>query len=90
VRRDDDRRSDFIPVESTVFSGHWDVTVGTCAGHYLSGGSYNILLGDFTRAPKPDSSYFVNMGNKVCWWRDTGKRAPCPPPITPKQCDIDH
>jgi hypothetical protein len=77
------------------------VEVGQVIGRSVpsSGGSFagtdwptrgNILIGAFTRAPDWKVSNFVNIGNTICFWRDTEKTAPCPPPITPKECGAAH
>jgi hypothetical protein len=55
----------------------WVVIVGDYAGTRPVG-SFDILLGDHTQAPDARPG-FVNFGNKVCYWRDTGRRVACPP-----------
>lgn len=59
-------------------TGSWNTVVGNCAGTSLTDQNNTLLLGDRTAAPKGDG--FVNFGGVVCFWRDAGIRAPCPPP----------
>lgn len=58
-----------------------NISIGKCAGWGISGsGSGNILIGDYTAPPTPDTTGFINIGNQLCFWRTTGERAACPPP----------
>ena len=57
--------------------GSWNMIVGMCAGMTLTTQSHTLLLGDRTAA---SGSNFANFGNKLCFWRDSGERADCPPP----------
>jgi hypothetical protein len=69
-----------MPDGSKVVSGGCTVIVGKCAGMTQTSGGRNILLGDYTALPKPDTSGFVNIANRLCFWRDTGERVACPAP----------
>ena len=60
--------------------GARNVVVGANAGRRLRTGSDNILIGAYTEVPAPDTCNFVNIGNRLCFWRDTGELAPVPPP----------
>lgn len=55
------------------------IAVGTCSGASLTTESMDILVGDHTSAPVGKDG-FVNIGNKLCFWRDTGTVVDCPPP----------
>lgn len=55
------------------------IAVGTCSGASLKTESRDILIGDYTSAPRGRDG-FVNIANKWCWWRDSGAQADCPPP----------
>jgi hypothetical protein len=55
------------------------IAVGRCVGTSLTTESYDILIGDNTTAPLHRDG-FVNIGNRLCFWRDTGERAACPAP----------
>jgi hypothetical protein len=57
-----------------------DVVIGRYAGNTLAGGSRDILMGDCTEPPTPNTSDFVNLGNKQCFWR--GEHVDCPPART--------
>lgn len=59
-------------------SGSDDVVIGRCSCVNLLG-SGNLLLGDYTGTPS-GASGFVNIANKLCFWRMTGERVACPPP----------
>lgn len=61
-------------------TGKGDTVIGACAGKSLLDGSWNVLVGDHTATPTPHTSNFVNIGNRLCFWRDTGERVACPPP----------
>lgn len=65
--------------------GNRNVIVGACSGISLEEGSSNLLVGDHTATPTPFTSGFVNLGNKLCFWRETGAQADCPPPE--KSCE---
>lgn len=43
-------------------------------------GSRNILVGNYTSMPTASTNDFVNIANRLCFWRDTGQRVDCPPP----------
>lgn len=56
--------------------GHDVTVIGNCATAW---GSRELVLGDRATTPiKGDG--FVNLGNKLCFWRDTGTIVDCPPP----------
>jgi hypothetical protein len=55
------------------------IATGRCSGASLQTESRDLLIGDYTSAPR-DKSGFVNIANKLCFWRDTGTRVACPPP----------
>lgn len=55
------------------------IAIGRFAGSSLRKVRNAILVGDCTTAPE-DSDGFVNIGNKWCWWRQTGAQAACPLP----------
>lgn len=52
---------------------------GRCSGASLRSESRDLLIGDFTAAPHGKDG-FVNLENKLCFWRDTGVVETCPPP----------
>ena len=56
-----------------------DVFLGYRAG-WTNLGSRNILVGKCTATPTPDTSNFVNIANKLCFWRTSGERVVCPTP----------
>ena len=58
--------------------GHYSIAIGICAG-WEGMGRNDILIGICTRLPTPTTNDFVNIGNKLCFWRTTGERADCPP-----------
>jgi hypothetical protein len=62
---------------------------GNHAG-FRGAGSRCILLGDNTQTPSPDSDGFVNIDNRLCFWRDTGEIAECPPPYDPSENEEDN
>jgi hypothetical protein len=53
--------------------------IGTCAGYSVHSGRNILLIGDYTSAPD-GANGFVNIGNKLCFWRESGERVACPPP----------
>jgi hypothetical protein len=55
------------------------IAIGHCSGASLTSESGDMLIGDYTSAPKGKDG-FVNIGNKLCFWRDNGDTATCPPP----------
>ena len=55
------------------------IAVGRCAGASLTTESRDLLIGDYTAAPRGQDG-FVNIANKLCFWRDSGERVACPPP----------
>lgn len=55
------------------------IASGRCSGASLRAESNDLLIGDYTSAPRGKDG-FVNIGNKFCFWRDTGERVACPPP----------
>jgi hypothetical protein len=68
-------------------TGQHNIVLGAGAGNILEDGKDNILVGVCTAAPTPHSaaptphsSGFVNIANKLCFWRTTGERVACPPP----------
>jgi hypothetical protein len=58
---------------------HNTIAIGRCSGFHLHAESRDILIGDYTDAPR-ERDGFVNIKNKLCFWRDSGERADCPPP----------
>ena len=60
--------------------------IGRCAGASLENASRAFLIGDYTAAPS-GSDGFVNIANRLCFWRDTGETVDCPPPEP--EC-LDH
>lgn len=62
-------------------TGSRDTAEGPCAGWSLTSESDNILVGAGADIPHPGSDGFVNLYGKICWWRFTGKAAPCPPRV---------
>ena len=58
------------------------IAIGECSGASLTTESRDLLIGDYTAAPKGKNG-FVNIGNQVCFWRDSGTVVPCPPPEPP-------
>ena|ERR1700728_2851117 len=61
-----------------VTHGKRTIGIGRNAGYYFRAGSRCILLGDNTLTPTPDCDGFVNIDNRLCFWRDTGEIAECP------------
>lgn len=55
------------------------IGVGHCSGATLRTESDDILVGDYTAAPR-DKDGFVNIANRLCFWRNSGERVDCPPP----------
>lgn len=55
------------------------IAIGRCSGASLHEARNTLLVGDYTSAPE-GSDGFVNIANKLCFWRDTGRRVDCPPP----------
>lgn len=55
------------------------ITIGRCAGASVQNARRAILIGDYTSAPE-GSNGFVNIANKLCFWRYTGERVDCPAP----------
>src|ERR1700677_2692371 len=55
-------------------TGSYSTAIGYCAG-WGGLGSRDILVGACTRLPTPTTDDFVNIGNKLCFWRTTGERA---------------
>lgn len=68
-----------VDLRGATLTGTWNVAVGLCSGSSLTGQSRSLLLGDRTAAP-PKGDGFVNIANKLCFWRDTGERVACPAP----------
>ena len=62
-----------------ITTGNNDMAYGHCSGASLMEESDDLLIGDYTAAPLHKNG-FVNIENKLCFWRETGKRADCPPP----------
>lgn len=60
--------------------GHRTTAIGACSGASLLSGDDDVLVGAYTAAPTPTTSGFVNIANKLCFWRETGKRVNCPAP----------
>lgn len=52
--------------------------IGIGAGYDLATGENVFCLGVDTQTPTPSTSNFVNLGNVLCFWRDTGELAACP------------
>lgn len=52
---------------------------GRCSGGHLTSENHDLLIGDYTAAPRGKDG-FVNLENKLCFWRDTGTVVDCPPP----------
>jgi hypothetical protein len=63
-----------------IAGGLRNVADGRCTGASLTDGNDNVLLGDYAATPAPNTSGFVNIEGKYCFWRTTGERVPCPPP----------
>jgi hypothetical protein len=53
--------------------------IGRCSGASLHNAARDLLIGDYTAAPSGKDG-FVNIGNHLCFWRDTGERVDCPAP----------
>jgi hypothetical protein len=53
--------------------------IGKCSGASLHNAARDLLIGDYTAAPSGKDG-FVNIGNHLCFWRDTGERVTCPAP----------
>ena len=53
--------------------------IGKCSGASLHNANRDLLIGDYTAAPSGKDG-FVNIGNHLCFWRDTGARVGCPAP----------
>lgn len=68
----------FVPIQQAAPT-EWAVAVGNCAG-CMAIGNRDLLLGDGTQAPN-DQPGFVNFGNRLCFWRDSGEVVSCPAPI---------
>lgn len=63
-----------------IAMGSENVLIGNCSGYLsLTTQSRALLLGNRTAAP-PKGNGFVNIANKLCFWRDTGERVACPAP----------
>ena len=58
----------------------YSVFIGIGAGRSAGTGTRNILVGSCTALPTPDTSGFVNIAGKLCFWRDTGEQVSCPTP----------
>lgn len=74
-------------VGDDLINGKHSLALGYCAGPprgtpWPTHG--NILIGAGTAAPDWHVNNFVNIGNTICFWRDTLKVAKCPPP---QKCD---
>jgi len=70
---DDPRASTGRVMTNNVFIGY-DAGIGTV-------GSRNMLIGDCTTTPAPETSNFVNLFNEMCGDIDTLEELPCPPPL---------
>jgi hypothetical protein len=55
------------------------IFIGRCSGHSVTTGSHDLLIGDYTSMPD-GAVGFVNIANKLCFWRDSGDRVACPAP----------
>ncbi len=77
VRYDTQRRDRADNFYQRISDAPWIVGNGTDTT--IAFGSHVLLLGDCTNAP-PGASYFANFGNALCFWRDSGQLADCPPP----------
>lgn len=53
------------------------VAIGRNAMADLTRGAWNFCLGDDTQLPSPVCDGFVNLGNRLCFWRETGEVVPC-------------
>lgn len=62
-----------------VVDGDRNLILGTGAGRRLRRGCDNILIGDDAETPAADTCGFANIAG-MCWWRETGEPAECPPP----------
>jgi hypothetical protein len=60
--------------------GKGNTVAGAYSGRHLQDGDWNVLVGACTATPTPSTSNFVNIANKLCFWRDTGQRVACPAP----------
>lgn len=63
--------------------GSWNLAVGSFAGASMTTQNRAIALGSCTAVRLGDG--FVNLGNRLCFWRDTGTIVDCPPPEP--ECD---
>lgn len=61
-------------------TGQRNVFLGAYAGKSVEDGSDDVLVGACTATPTPRTSGFVNIANKLCFWRESGERVDCPPP----------
>lgn len=53
------------------------VAIGLGAMGDVAAGAWNFCLGDDTQLPSPNCNGFVNLGNRLCFWRETGEIVPC-------------
>jgi hypothetical protein len=63
-----------------IRGGLRNIADGRCTGASLIGGNDNVLLGDYAATPAPNTSSFINIDSRSCFWRTTGERVQCPPP----------
>lgn len=62
-----------------LFNGKRDLFLGAKSGLHVTDGSDDVLVGTCTNTPTPHTSGFVNIANRLCFWRDSGERVACPP-----------
>jgi len=58
-----------------VVTGYRHIAIGARSGYTLQDGARCILIGDDTDVPTPDAIGFVNIDNRLMFWRDTGELA---------------
>lgn len=63
-----------------ITTGYRIYAFGRWSGASAIGASRSILLGDCTALPDPNAAGFVNIDNRLCFWRDTAEQVACPPP----------
>ena len=66
------RRTGYRPVD-------FDIIIGNGADIAIDN-NHTILFGNCTSAP-PHADGFVNIANKLCFWRTSGEITECPPPV---------
>ena len=74
-------------ISDALLNSHNSVAVGYCAKLPAGGADDDILFGAYTTAPVGVNG-FINIGNKWCGLRSTGKTVACPAPV-PASCPDD-